>query len=101
MLVKLEGQRVDKHYTAWLNIWQQLTQRPEQATGYNTMTVGNVAGTCPVNGANAAGATIYTLLQFWFCQRAGLALPLIALQYHEVKVIFQFETLANYFNPRN
>ena len=27
------------------------------------------------------------LLQFWFCRNPGLALPLIALQYHEVKVI--------------
>ena len=26
-------------------------------------------------------------LQFWFCRNPGLALPLIALQYHEVKVI--------------
>ena len=92
--LEIGGQRVDKHYAAWLNIWQQLTQRPEQATGYNTM-IGNVAGTCPVNGANAAGATIYVPLQFWFCRNPGLALPLIALQYHEVKVNLQFETLAN------
>jgi hypothetical protein len=38
---------------------------------------------------------LYIPLQFWFCRNIGLALPLIALQYHEVKVNIQFETLAN------
>lgn len=30
--------------------------------------------------------TLYVPLQFWFCTNPGLALPLIALQYHEVKI---------------
>ena len=30
--------------------------------------------------------TLYIPLQFWFCTNPGLALPLIALQYHEVKI---------------
>ena len=34
-------------------------------------------------------------LNFWFCKNPGLALPLIALQYHEVKVKFQFEDICN------
>ena len=29
-------------------------------------------------------------LQFWFCRNPGLALPLIALQYHEVKLFIDF-----------
>ena len=29
---------------------------------------------------------LYIPLQFWFCRNPGLALPLIALQYHEVKI---------------
>mgnify|MGYP006140334313 CR=1 FL=1 len=33
--------------------------------------------------------TLYIPLQFWFCRNPGLALPLIALQYHEVKVILE------------
>lgn len=36
-------------------------------------------------------------LQFWFCRNPGLALPLIALQYHEVKVILN-HTLGNTAN---
>ena len=41
-------------------------------------------------GADTAGTTasvFFVPLQFWFCRNPGLALPLIALQYHEVKVI--------------
>jgi hypothetical protein len=34
--------------------------------------------------------TLYIPLQFWFCRNAGLALPLIALQYHEVKFNISF-----------
>ena len=39
-------------------------------------------------------STVYVPLEFWFCRNVGLALPLIGLQYHEVKVNIQFETLA-------
>ena len=42
--------------------------------------------------------TLYVPLEFWFCRHSGLALPLIALQYHEVKVNVQFATLNNLMN---
>ena len=38
--------------------------------------------------------TTFTPLQFWFCRNVGLALPLIALQYHEVKVNLQFKPIS-------
>ena len=204
--VELEvgGQRVDKHYADWLEVWHQLTTSPEKDTGYNSMvdnsttaagtvvapvaqtdsgkdkgtgsaqnitlaevnlgigaytlavtddgnnitdvTFTHTAGTYTadavtggtaasatinikkggtvlkqsdnatnnvitiaidgdnivvtstgfVDGANSIAAkTLYVPLQFWFCRNPGLALPLIALQYHEVKVNLQLETFAN------
>ena len=36
-------------------------------------------------------STLYIPLEFWFCRNVGLALPLIALQYHEVKINIHFE----------
>jgi hypothetical protein len=45
--------------------------------------------------ANTAGqpkTTLYIPLEFWFCRNPGLALPLIALQYHEVKVNLELNT---------
>jgi hypothetical protein len=38
---------------------------------------------------------MYIPLEFWFCRNPGLALPLIALQYHEVKVNFEFTDLKD------
>ena len=35
---------------------------------------------------------IFLPLNFWFCRNPGLALPLISLQYHEVKIKMTFET---------
>ena len=42
-------------------------------------------------------ATLYVPLQFWFCRNPGLALPLIALQYHEVKFNITFSDLASLY----
>jgi hypothetical protein len=39
--------------------------------------------------------TLYIPLQFWFCRNPGLALPLIALQYHEVRINLEFDSLNN------
>jgi hypothetical protein len=42
-----------------------------------------------------AAKQLHVPLQFWFCRNPGCALPLIALQYHEVKVNLEFESFAN------
>ena len=57
-------------------------------------TPANINGSTNV-GTKLDAQTIYIPLQFWFCRNAGLALPLIALQYHEVKINIEFGTLAN------
>ena len=90
--VEIGGQRIDKHYSEWLDIWSELTVPAGKTTGYETMTDITYSGT-QVGTVNTA--TIYIPLQFWFCRNPGLALPLIALQYHEVKVNITFETSAN------
>jgi hypothetical protein len=105
--VEIGGQRIDRQYGDWMHIWNQLTLSKEQERGYYRM-VGNTTQltyvTDPsfedVDGPCAAGAptqvctprnalpetTLYVPLQFWYCRNPGLALPLIALQYHEVKI---------------
>lgn len=97
--VEIGGQRIDKHYSEWLSIWNSLTL-PTGQTGYNTM-IGNTStltGSFPAFAAAASGSlsaqTLYVPLQFWFNRNPGLALPLIALQYHEVKFNLEFRTFA-------
>jgi len=41
---------------------------------------------------------LYIPFQFWFCRNVGLALPLIALQYHEVKLNIKFRSIYNLLN---
>ena len=106
--VEIGGQRIDRQYGDWMHIWNQLTMSSEQQKGYWKM-IGHttqltyitdpkfaeVAGPCAANGGPAQvcaprnalpETTLYIPLQFWFTKNPGLALPLIALQYHEVKI---------------
>ena len=55
-------------------------------TKYNRMAYTHRA---QVNVKSNAGAAqlAWVPLQFWFCRNPGLAIPLIALQYHEIKII--------------
>jgi hypothetical protein len=86
--IEIGGQQIDKHYGEWLSVWNELTQTAERSAGYDEM-IGKSA-----DDPGAPGADIYVPLQFWFCRNPGLALPLIALQYHEVKFNLTFASLA-------
>jgi len=105
--VEIGGQRIDRQYGDWMHIWNQLTLSKEQERAYYKM-VGNTTQLTYVTDPNFANVdgpcsndaprqvcaprnalpetTLYVPLQFWFCRNPGLALPLIALQYHEVKI---------------
>ncbi len=116
--LEIGGQRIDKHYGDWLHIWNELTQQPGKQAGYAKM-VGNVPALCNAITSGQTGCpadcgeyewntpaqaenyscipeyTLYIPLQFWFCRNPGLALPLIALQYHEVRINLEFNDLKN------
>jgi len=85
--IEIGGQRIDKHYSDWMYIWNELTLSAGKVEGYKAMVGAAVDET--------AATTVYVPLEFWFCRNPGLALPLIALQYHEVKINIEFESAAN------
>jgi hypothetical protein len=58
-------------------------------------------GDTNVTKAKIAVNKIFIPLQFWFCRHHGLALPLVALQYHNVELIFRIEELENLFRICN
>lgn len=97
--VEIGGQRIDKHYGDWLHIWNELSQTAGHWDGYKTMVSGvdveDSAGVLSHPGADGDARTLYVPLQFWFCRNPGLALPLIALQYHEVKINVEFASSAD------
>ena len=114
--VEIGGQRIDRQYGDWMHIWNQLTLSKEQESGYHKMighttqltylvdgAYADISGPCAATGApNQVCAprkalpetTLYIPLQFWFCRNPGLALPLIALQYHEVKINIDFRPIG-------
>ena len=114
--IEVGGQRIDRQYGDWMHIWNQLTLSKEQQAGYYKM-IGNttqltyitdpnfasVAGPCASTSAPSQvcaprdalpETTLYVPLQFWYCRNPGLALPLIALQYHEVKINIDFRPIG-------
>jgi hypothetical protein len=91
--IKIGGSIIDEHYGDWLNIWYELTQRTAHARGYDKM-VGDVDALTAVNSTAIPAYTMYVPMQFWFCRNNGLALPLIALQYHDVNVQMKFRDSA-------
>ena len=84
--LEIGGQRIDKHTQEWLQVWAELSTPESKARGYKYLT-GGFSNTL-VTGSETSQQSIMVPLQFWFCRNPGLALPLIALQYHEVKLKF-------------
>jgi len=90
------GSQIDKHYGTWMDIWYELTHDISQERGYAQM-IGDTPEITELsskaeNGLIKPRFEMFIPLQFWFCRNPGLALPLIALQYHEVRMDF---TIAN------
>lgn len=92
--VEIGGQQIDKHYGDWLQIWAALTVDASHRNGFNDM-IGETLTLCTNNSAVKPATTLFIPLQFWFCRNAGLALPLIALQYHEVKINVTFRSFSS------
>ena len=96
--IEIGGQQIDKHYSDWLYIWNELSLPRGKRFAYDTMVGADRdalnSGVYGEGPAENKITTLYIPLEFWFCRNIGLALPLIALQYHEVKIKIEFETAA-------
>jgi len=102
--IEIGGQLIDRQYGDWMNIWTELTVPAGKRDGYDDM-VGNkltandndqLGGVAFVASGNKT--RLYVPLQFWFNRNPGLALPLIALQYHEVKLNLEIRPSADLLN---
>jgi hypothetical protein len=101
--LEIGGQKIDKQYGDWFNIWNELSLPLDKRQGWQTMVGQEIRGVesnddNEWDSGNGAGqTTLYIPLEFWFCRNVGLALPLISLQYHEVKVNFEFRNLSELY----
>ena len=114
--LEIGGQRIDRQYGDWMQIWTQLSTDAgnvkvldsiighthdlvlmKRGTGLEldaTCSSSETTISC-VPRAGTPAKTLYIPLQFWFCRNPGVSIPLIALQYHEVRINVDFETWQN------
>jgi len=95
--LEIGGQLIDRHYQEWNQVWEELSTPASKSHALKAMK------SCVHSAHHASGDTyaqmgpgmVQVPLNFWFCRNPGLALPLIALQYHEVKLKFNWGTSAS------
>jgi len=97
--IEIGGSKIDEQYGDWLNIWYELTNKSGQVRGYNRM-IGNVSELTNISKTAKPKYQLYVPLQFWFNRNNGLALPLIALQYHDVRITLKFREQVQCINWR-
>jgi hypothetical protein len=86
--VEIGGSKIDEQWGDWLNVWYELSHKVGQERGFNVM-IGNTSELTSFQTRHN-GQILYIPLNFWFNRFTGLALPLIALQYHDVRITIQY-----------
>ncbi len=77
------GQRIDRHYGSWLRIWHELNVTSEKQLALSDMvSIHHTSNT----------KLLHVPLRFWFNNNIGTALPLLALQYNDVKIDIKFNS---------
>ena len=106
--IEIGEQEIDKQTGEWMHIWSKLTTQPGVQAGFNDMVYNYANGveppsTQPVldNSVSIGGSTyqygavkLYVPLQFWFNKNPGLYLPLLALQYHPIRINLKLRPLS-------
>ena len=111
--VEIGGQRIDRQTGQWMHVLSSLTQKNsarlvaaaaggggplfQELTGMGGCAIKTGADETVEGADDGAKFSLNAKvpLQFWFCRNPGLALPLIALQYHEVKVVTTFSSFMS------
>ena len=76
------GSLIDRQTSEWNKIWNELTTPLSKADGLKYMTGGFNSTNIP----STDQSKIIFPLNFWFCRNNGLSIPLISLQYHDIKL---------------
>jgi len=94
--IEIGEQEIDKHTGEWMEIWSNLTTTSEKKAGFYDM-IGKLDGYVPPTGTLPGPLKLYIPLHFWFNKNPGLYLPLLALQYHPVRINITLRPLQQLF----
>lgn len=84
------GKEIDKHYSEWLDIWNELTDTNNKEWDM----VGKKGDLYDLRNKQNNKTIYYVPLQFWFNRHTGMSLPLISLQYSDVEIKFTLRELS-------
>ncbi len=88
--IEIGGTIFDRQYGTWLDIWYELARKGDHEVGYAKM-IGDVPKMTNYNKCIKPEYTLYIPLQFWFNRFVGLAIPTIAIQYHDINIHIDLE----------
>ena len=92
--IEIGEQEIDKQTGEWMEIYSNLTTSSEKKFGFYDM-IGKVDGYIPPTLTGPF--KLYIPLRFWFCKNPGLYLPLLALQYHPIRINVTLRPLQELF----
>ena len=92
--VEIGEQEIDRQTGEWMEIWSQFITTASQQQALNNM-LGRADGIIPPRIFGPV--TVNVPLRFWFCNNPGNYLPLIALQYHPVRINIKLRSLQRLF----
>jgi hypothetical protein len=102
--LEIGEQEIDKQTGEWMQIWSKVSTPASQLDALNNM-IGRVDGlnvppsvipapSCSVGGYKYGAVKLYIPLQFWFNKNPGLYLPLLAMQYHPIRINMKIRDLG-------
>jgi hypothetical protein len=101
--LEIGEQEIEKQTGEWMEIWSSLSTPAGQKDALDNI-IGRVDGlnrpptvippqTCSVGGYKYGAVKLYIPLQFWFNKNPGLYLPLLAMQYHPIRINMKIRDL--------
>jgi len=98
---EIGAQEIDRQTGEWMEMWSNYTVPTDKREGWNVMigkTSGASQGNSPSQLVNLYGPlSLYVPLRFWFCKNPGLYLPLLAIQYHPIRINITLRPLQQLF----
>jgi len=91
--IEINDKVIDRHYGEWLYIWSILTTKNISDQGFNKL-IGNVPELTDFSESKDE-YVLYIPFYFWFCRSSGLSLPLVALQFSDIKINVELNDLEN------
>jgi hypothetical protein len=92
--VFIGGEKIDRHYGLWLDVWYELAGKKDQENTYMKM-IGNIPELTTFDRTTKPNYKLIIPLQFWFCRHNGLAIPLVALEYNKVSFAIKIRDFSD------